>query len=74
MNLADWHNVESEILHRYSQVNPSPLRRAYAWRTANLLERAETRFLAACDVHTVTSEQERGRLQVVSLDELKEAA
>ena len=61
--LADWHNIESEILHRYSQVNPSPIRRAYAWRTANLLERAETRFLAACDVHTVTSERERGRLQ-----------
>jgi polysaccharide biosynthesis protein PslH len=61
--LADWHNIESEILHRYSQVNPSPMRRAYAWRTANLLERAETRFLAACDVHTVTSERERGQLQ-----------
>lgn len=61
--LSDWHNIESEILHRYSQVNPNPMRRAYAWRTANLLERAETRFLAACDVHTVTSERERGRLQ-----------
>jgi sugar transferase (PEP-CTERM/EpsH1 system associated) len=61
--LADWHNIESEILHRYSQVNPSPLRRAYAWRTANLLQRAETRFLTACDVHTVTSERERVRLQ-----------
>ena len=61
--LADWHNIESEILHRYSRVNPSPMRRAYAWRTANLLERAETRFLAACDMHTVTSERERGRLQ-----------
>jgi len=61
--LADWHNIESEILHRYSQVNPSPPRRAYAWRTANLLERAETRFLGACDVHTVTSERERVRLQ-----------
>ncbi len=61
--LSDWHNIESEILHRYSQVNPSPLRRVYAWRTANLLERAETRLLTACDVHTVTSERERGRLQ-----------
>jgi len=61
--LSDWHNIESEILHRYSQVSPSSLRRAYAWRTANLLERAETRFLAACDVHTVTSERERVRLQ-----------
>jgi len=61
--LADWHNIESEILHRYSQVNPSPLRRVYAWRTAKLLEPAETRFLAACDVHTVTSERERVRLQ-----------
>jgi len=61
--VSDWHNVESEILHRYSQVNPNFLRRAYAWRTANLLERAETRFLGACGVHTVTSERERGRLQ-----------
>lgn len=61
--LSDWHNIESEILHRYSRVNPSLMRRAYAWRTANLLELAETRFLAACDVHTVTSERERGLLQ-----------
>lgn len=61
--LADWHNIESEILHRYARVHASPLRRVYAWRTANLLERTETRFLAACDVHTVTSERERARLQ-----------
>jgi len=61
--LSDWHNIESEILHRYSQVNASPMRRAYAWRTAKLLERAETRLLTACDVHTVTSERELGRLQ-----------
>ena len=61
--LSDWHNIESEILHRYSRVHASPMRRAYAWRTANLLERTETRFLAACDVHTVTSERERARLQ-----------
>ena len=61
--LADWHNIESEILHRYSQVNPNPMRRVYAGRTANLLERSETEFLAACDVHTVTSERERVRLQ-----------
>lgn len=60
---SDWHNIESEILHRYSQVNPSPLRRAYAWRTANLLEGAEMQLLGACDVHTVTSERERERLQ-----------
>jgi sugar transferase (PEP-CTERM/EpsH1 system associated) len=61
--LSDWHNIESEILRRYSRVNPSSLRRAYARRTANLLEREETRFLAACDVNTVTSERERGWLQ-----------
>ena len=61
--LSDWHNIESEILHRYSRVNPSPMRRVYARRTASLLERAETRFLTACDVHTVTSERERGWLQ-----------
>ena len=61
--LADWHNIESEILQRYSCVHASPLRRAYAWRTANLLERTETSFLAVCDVHTVTSERERARLQ-----------
>ncbi len=63
--LADWHNIESEILHRYSRVNPNPLRRVYAWRTANLLERAEKQFLANCDVHTVTSERERIWLQAL---------
>lgn len=61
--LADWHNIESEILHRYSQVHASRPRRAYAWRTASLLELTEARFLAACDVHTVTSDRERTRLQ-----------
>jgi len=61
--LADWHNVESEILHRYSRVNPNPLRRVYAWRTANLLENAEAQLLAACEVHIVTSERERLLLQ-----------
>jgi sugar transferase (PEP-CTERM/EpsH1 system associated) len=61
--LSDWHNIESEILHRYSRVHPNPMRRAYAWRTANLLERAETQLLAACDVHTVTSEREREWLE-----------
>src|SRR5665213_1836603 len=64
--LSDWHNIESEILHRYSRVHSSPMRRAYAWRTANLLEQTETRFLDACNVHTVTSERERARLQIRS--------
>jgi polysaccharide biosynthesis protein PslH len=60
--ICDWHNIESEILRRYSETVPSPARRWYARRTAQLIERAENRLLRSCDAHVVVSERERLQL------------
>jgi glycosyltransferase involved in cell wall biosynthesis len=60
--ISDWHNIESEILRRYSETNPNPLRRLAARRTAQLLEAEELRLLRQCDAHCVASDRERERL------------
>lgn len=60
--ICDWHNIESEILWRYSDTIPSYPRRWYARRTAQLLERAENLLLRSCDAHVVVSERERRQL------------
>lgn len=56
--VSDWHNIESELMWRYSD-RASGLRRLVARRTARLLERAEQQLLGDCDVCTVASERER---------------
>jgi polysaccharide biosynthesis protein PslH len=61
--IADWHNIESEIVSRYASTNESAARRLFARRTAQLLERAESTLLTACDQHTVASDRERDTLQ-----------
>jgi polysaccharide biosynthesis protein PslH len=61
--LADWHNIESEVMGRYSTATPGVARSLAARRTAGLIERAENRLLAACDIHTVTSDRERRILE-----------
>lgn len=60
--LADWHNVESDLMWRYAAGEPGLARRLAARRTAQLIERAEDRLLADCQVHTVTSESDRRKL------------
>ncbi len=60
--VADWHDIQSEVMWRYSEHAASVLKRPYARRTARLLENMERRFLEECDVHTVASERERGKL------------
>ncbi len=60
--LADWHNIESELMRRYGANAPDLPHRLVARRTAHLIERAENRLLAACDVHTVASARERQKL------------
>jgi glycosyltransferase involved in cell wall biosynthesis len=59
---ADWHNIESELMWRYSEAAPDPARRWVARRTASLIERAELEMLRSCDVHLTASERERERL------------
>ncbi len=60
--VCDWHNIESELLRRYSDHHRRVLRRVYARLTARRLEEYERRLLKACDWHVVPSERERQRL------------
>ena len=60
--VADWHNIESEIMWGYSRTSPGVLRKLYARRTAQLIENMELRLLRGCDVHVVSSLRERDKL------------
>jgi polysaccharide biosynthesis protein PslH len=60
--LVDWHNIESELMWRYSDSVPSWPKKLVARRTARLLEKAELQLLQRCAVHTVASEREKEKL------------
>ncbi len=60
--VADWHNIESEIMWRYAETAGNPLRKLMARRTAPLIERAENRLLRTADAHTVVSGRDREKL------------
>jgi glycosyltransferase involved in cell wall biosynthesis len=60
--VADWHNIESELMRRYSVQTRNPARKLVAFRTAQLLFKEEARFLRQCDAHTVPSDRERRML------------
>jgi glycosyltransferase involved in cell wall biosynthesis len=60
--VADWHNIESEIMRRYAETAGNPLRKLMALRTAPLIERAENRLLRTADAHTVVSGRDREKL------------
>jgi len=57
--ICDWHNVESEILARYSENDRNPLRSWYAKRTSALSHTIEKQLLRLCHAHTVCSQRER---------------
>jgi polysaccharide biosynthesis protein PslH len=63
--VCDWHNIESELMWRYSENETSLPRRVYARRTAGLIERAEAELLRGADSHTVVSEREAAKLRKV---------
>ncbi len=60
--VADWHNIESELMDRYADGCTGLPRKLYARRTAQLIAQAENRLLAQCDIHTVVSEREKIKL------------
>jgi sugar transferase (PEP-CTERM/EpsH1 system associated) len=60
--LVDWHNIESELMWRYSQNTSFWPKRIVARRTAALLQRSEMKLLERCRMHTVVSEREREKL------------
>ena len=64
--LCDWHNIESELMQRYSEQEKSAPRRAYARRTARLMKDFEQRALAEFDAHVAVSQRDAEALRSVS--------
>jgi polysaccharide biosynthesis protein PslH len=61
--VCDWHNIDSEVMQRYSQHTKSWARRTYAKITSMRLAELEFSMLNQFDGHTVVSDRDRGRLQ-----------
>lgn len=64
--ICDWHNIESELMSRYSDREGQFMRRAYARRTVKLMRNFEQRALMEFDAHITVSERDAARLR--SLD------
>ncbi len=60
--ICDWHNIESELMRRYSEHAPTILHRAYARKTSQQLAALERRLLVEFDAHVVVSDIERDTL------------
>lgn len=60
--VCDWHNIESELMNRYSAREPSFLRRTYAQKTARQLRTLEQQATGDFDTHLVVSERDRDQL------------
>jgi glycosyltransferase involved in cell wall biosynthesis len=63
--VCDWHNIESELMRRYSE-QATGARKVYARVTARKLEAIERRAMSEFDAHTVVSERDRQRLLAVA--------
>lgn len=57
--IVDWHNIESELMRRYSESAGSFPRRFYARATAAKLEACERKVLKLADAVCVPSQRER---------------
>ena len=66
--ICDWHNIESELMQRYSEQEKSAPRRAYARRTARLMKDFEQRALSEFDAHIAVSERDAEALRSVNPD------
>ncbi|MBI3649759.1 MAG: glycosyltransferase [Acidobacteria bacterium] len=64
--VCDWHNIDSEVMQRYSQHAPSIARKLYARLTARKLLKLEQEFLEKFDGHFVVSERDRAKLLKIS--------
>jgi polysaccharide biosynthesis protein PslH len=60
--ICDWHNIESELMSRYSEREGNIIRRSYARRTARLMRNFEQRALDEFDAHVSVSERDAERL------------
>jgi len=60
--VVDWHNIESELMWRYSKNATFWPKRVIARRTAILLQRSEMMLLGGGETHTVVSDREQQKL------------
>jgi len=60
--ICDWHNIESELMQRYSERERNFLRQKYARRTARQLSVLEQRASHDFDAHVTVSDRDRQRL------------
>jgi polysaccharide biosynthesis protein PslH len=61
--ICDWHNIESELMWRYSERQTNILRRTYARRASGQMSRLERRAMHDFDAHVVVSKRDGERLQ-----------
>ncbi len=64
--IYNWHNIESEAMHRYSATTTSLARRWYAAQTARKLERLESNILHTAFGHIVCSTRESDKLRQIA--------
>jgi polysaccharide biosynthesis protein PslH len=64
--ICDWHNIESELMHQYSNRANDFARRAYARKTARLMKDSEKRALTEFDAHVAVSERDAERLRSIN--------
>ncbi len=60
--LLDWHNIDSELMARYSSEAGGLPKKLIARRTASLLKALEAKLVNLCDAHTVVSEVDKQKL------------
>lgn len=61
--ICDWHNIESELMQRYSERQTNLLRRTYARRASGQMSKLERRAMHEFDAHVVVSKRDGERLQ-----------
>ena len=64
--IYNWHNIESEAMHRYSATTAAFARRWYAAQTAGKLETLESNILQMAFGHIVCSTRERDKLRQIA--------
>jgi sugar transferase (PEP-CTERM/EpsH1 system associated) len=66
--ICDWHNIESELMGRYSEREPNVLKRAYAGKTARLMGEFERRAMHEFDAHITVSWRDAQQLRTLNPD------
>ena len=63
--VCDWHNIESGLMRQYGSRQRNVARRAYAKKTARLMNEFERRALDEFHAHLVVSEEDARRLRAL---------